>query len=235
LISENTFDNNGRSGLAFTGFGGGGDATRGAQDNEVSCNLFTNNGFLAAGEAIFFSSGQFPGTISSNVVNDNNIIGNNVGATYSGSETIDVENNWWGSATGPFAASNPSGTGNAVVGSGIDFDPWLVVPADCGPVPSDSDGDGVPDEDDECPLSDFSQFVDVGSGPTSIDNAAIGVDASGCTIQDLVNACADAAKNHGQYVSCVVKLANDLYKEGVITKGQRQEMKTGAAQSSIGK
>lgn len=199
------------------------------------CNLFTNNGFLASGEAIFFTSSQFPGTISTNIVNDNNIIGNNVGATYSGSETINVENNWWGSATGPFAASNPSGTGNAVVGTGIDFDPWLVEPADCGPTPTDSDGDGVDDEVDECPLSDFRPFVDVGSGPTSIDNAGIGVDESGCTIQDRVNDCAASAKNHGQYVSCVVKLANELYKDGVIDKSQRQEMKTGAAQSSVGK
>lgn len=97
---------------------------------------------------------------------------------------------------------------------------------------ADTDGDGLSDGEDECPNSDFSDFVDVGSGPTTIDNDGIGVDESGCTIQDRVNECADSAKNHGQYVSCIVHLANDLHKAGVITKSQRQEMKTGAAKSN---
>jgi hypothetical protein len=95
---------------------------------------------------------------------------------------------------------------------------------------ADTDGDGVTDGADECPDSDFRDFVDVGSGPTTIEND--GVDESGCTIQDRVNHCRDDAKNHGQYVSCIVHLANELYKAGVITKNQRQGMKTGAAKSN---
>ena len=78
-------------------------------------------------------------------------------------------------------------------------------------------------------------FVDVGSGPTSIDNAGIGADEHGCTIQDYVNECAEHAKNHGQYVSCIAKLADSLHNDGIINKGQRQEMKTGAAKSKVGK
>ncbi len=99
----------------------------------------------------------------------------------------------------------------------------------------DSDGDGIPDFVDSTPNSDFRLFVDVGSGPTTIENAAIGVDADGNTIQDLVNQCALGARNHGHYVICIHQLANELYQADDITKRQWQEMKTGAAKSDIGK
>lgn len=96
----------------------------------------------------------------------------------------------------------------------------------------DSDGDTVPDAEDECPDSDFSEFVDVGMGNTTIINS---VDDEGCTIMDLVNAAADNATNHGKYVSAIAKLADRLKKAGTITKNQSREMKTGAAHSTVGK
>jgi hypothetical protein len=41
--------------------------------------------------------------------------------------TLDATCNWWGSATGPTAASNPGGTGSSIGGTGaFDFDPWLI-------------------------------------------------------------------------------------------------------------
>ncbi|MCA9054177.1 MAG: hypothetical protein KDA75_10095 [Planctomycetaceae bacterium] len=100
---------------------------------------------------------------------------------------------------------------------------------------SDTDGDGVSDSLDDCPESDFREFVDVGAGPTSIENAAIGVDTNGCTLQDYVNACEANAGSHGEYVSCITQLANVLQQDGVISKSQRQELKTGAARSDVGK
>jgi Concanavalin A-like lectin/glucanases superfamily/HYR domain len=140
-IQGNKFTGNGRSGISLTGFGGAGDATRGAQDNVIQCNTFTGNGFTNDGEAVFFSSGQFPGTIATNQVIGNNISGNNRGATYAGSETIDAENNWWGSATGPTHPSNPGGTGDTISdGPGvIDFMPFLTAA-----IP-DTNGDGLLD------------------------------------------------------------------------------------------
>jgi hypothetical protein len=48
-------------------------------------------------------------------------------------------------------------------------------------------------------------------------------------------ACEANATSHGQYVSCVTDSANKLYKAGLITKDQRQQMITDAAQSKIGK
>jgi hypothetical protein len=126
LIEQNNFEGNGGNGLALTGFGGAGDPTRGAQNNDILRNCFTGNG-----TGIFFTAGQFPGTISTNEAHQNNISGNSTGARYLGAETIPAELNWWGSPTGPFdPVDNPSGTGNAVVdvGNGIDFIPFRTTP-----------------------------------------------------------------------------------------------------------
>lgn len=173
------------------------------------------------------------------------------------------EGGWWALSAGTFGpplvtldtyiAAHPgarlaaptTGTGSIRIVAGFGAGAWdnFVGNADCFTIEVfgvettydfelDSDGDGVPDEDDECPDSDLRDFVDVGSGPTSIPNV---VGDDGCSIQDDVHHCEDTARNHGQYVSCVNKLADQLYKDGVISKQQRQEMKTGAAKSNIGK
>ncbi len=44
--------------------------------------------------------------------------------------TLNAESNWWGSSTGPTNASNPGGTGDAVVdpANNVDFTPWLTSP-----------------------------------------------------------------------------------------------------------
>jgi hypothetical protein len=134
-ISQNTFDSNGRNGLALTSFGNTLDPTRGAQNDTITQNCFTRNGFLQAGAGILFSATQPPSTISSNVAHQNNITGNLVGAQYLGSETINAESNWWSSSTGPTHPSNPGGTGDPVVDNGplvmggIDFTPFRTSPA----------------------------------------------------------------------------------------------------------
>lgn len=47
---------------------------------------------------------------------------------------LDMRNNWWGHASGPYEPdSNPLGNGDAV-GSNITFAPWLTSPPSCGPV-----------------------------------------------------------------------------------------------------
>lgn len=152
LITLNTFRNNGRSGLALTGFGGAGDATRGAKNSTVTCNLFEGN----VAEAIFLSTGQFPGTIVTNTINQNNISGNTVGLTYNGSETIDAENNWWGSATGPTILSNPGGTGDVIVNpsGSVDYTPFLISLSPCAPVPQV----GPPTDKEQCKNDGWQSF-----------------------------------------------------------------------------
>ena len=146
LITGNVFHNNGRSGLALTSFGNMG-ADRGGQNCTITCNTFTNNGFTqnsgdTAGGGITFSATQAVGTIATNHTNNNNISGNFAGARYTGVELIDVENNWWGNATGPTVAGNPGGTGDRIAGSGaanLDFAPFQTT------VLADTDGDGLLD------------------------------------------------------------------------------------------
>ncbi|MDQ2998711.1 MAG: hypothetical protein M3R61_16900, partial [Chloroflexota bacterium] len=42
--------------------------------------------------------------------------------------TVTANANWWGSATGPTASTNPGGTGSAITGA-VNYRPWCSVPA----------------------------------------------------------------------------------------------------------
>jgi hypothetical protein len=60
----------------------------------------------------------------------NCIADNNAGATNTTGSSVTLENNWWGSASGPSGAG--TGTGDSV-SPAIDFTPWLTTaPAACG-------------------------------------------------------------------------------------------------------
>jgi hypothetical protein len=143
-IEDNWFDRNGGNGLALTSFGNTTDPARGAQHNTIELNCFTRNGFSpppTSGAGILFSATQFPGTISTNRANRNNIIGNEMGARYPspGPETINAEDNWWRAADGP-GPPDGTGSGDGVDGHGqIDFTPWrtTAVPGTpCGEGPA---------------------------------------------------------------------------------------------------
>jgi hypothetical protein len=149
-------------------------------------------------------------------------------------------------STLPDGTASPDGYGLQIVGGqNVAGSPWSgfvgnvdavtvnTTTFDFEPVASevDTDGDGVPDVDDSNDNSDTRGFVDVNlnePGVTSVPNTA---DENGVTIQDQVNLYAANAKTHGQYVSNITKLANSLN----ITNAQRQELKTAASKSSIGK
>jgi hypothetical protein len=80
-------------------------------------------------------------TFSNNFISGNTLglveaVDSGVGGTYLASATP----NWWGNASGPYNATlNPTGTGNPVVPTDVDFDPWCLN-ADCSdntpPLPS---------------------------------------------------------------------------------------------------
>ncbi len=142
-ITENIFVDNGRAGLRLTGFGGTGDSTRGAIGNTITCNGFTGNGYVYSDQATYHPGAiriddQFDGTQSTNEIGSNNIYGNIVGINVAETnpETIDAEDNWWGSATGPTVGSNPGGTGDSIVSDGaiVDYDPWSTTQVSCVPL-----------------------------------------------------------------------------------------------------
>ncbi|MBA2495337.1 MAG: right-handed parallel beta-helix repeat-containing protein, partial [Acidobacteria bacterium] len=89
-------------------------------------------------------------------INNNNIQGNLAAGLevsvigYTG--TINAENNYWGSPTGPTIASNPGGTGDKIIDPNnmVDYMPFLTALSTCAPTPIprrkfDFDGDGRAD------------------------------------------------------------------------------------------
>jgi len=95
-------------------------------------------------------------------------------------------------------------------------------------VPLDTDGDGITDDIDECPGSDLSQTVSINGVDTGIRNTS--ANAVGCTladlIQDIVDVCADGAKNHGKFVSCVSHETNILKRAKTISGQQKGKIQS---------
>ena len=95
-------------------------------------------------------------------------------------------------------------------------------------VPLDTDGDGITDDIDECSGSDLSQTVIINGVDTGIPNTS--ANAVGCTladlIQDIVDMCADGAKNHGKFVSCVSHETNILKRAKTISGQQKGKIQS---------
>ena len=108
-------------------------------DNNTNLSILNNDLSNGVGHAIRLSDLGLVGGPSANVViHQNNIAvyaltGLTVDAVPSGhTGTVNAECNWWNSPSGPFnATSNPTGTGEEVVGD-ADFTPWLIAPAPGG-------------------------------------------------------------------------------------------------------
>jgi hypothetical protein len=75
--------------------------------------------------------------------------------------------------------------------------------------------------------------VQVGNINSGVVNRVIG--PGGRTLQEAVNECALGARNHGQFVSCIAQLANDLRKRGLLTENESSQLKNAAAKSNVGK
>jgi hypothetical protein len=57
---------------------------------------------------------------------NNDIMSNSIYGAWA-NVAVNAEQNWWGSASGPYHSTNPTGTGNAV-SDNVLFDPWTGVP-----------------------------------------------------------------------------------------------------------
>ena len=76
-----------------------------------------------------------------------------------------------------------------------------------------------------------SVFFGAGDAASGVDNYDIG---NGCTIMDLVMEGVPFA-NHGNFVSNVNQVTNELRKEGVLTNAERSDISKAAAASEVGK
>ncbi|WPD21151.1 MAG: hypothetical protein SD837_13175 [Candidatus Electrothrix scaldis] len=88
----------------------------------------------------------------------------------------------------------------------------------------DADYDGVLDDDDLCPDTEFD-FI---------------VDSDGCSIDQLCSCegpreTTNAWKNHGKFVSCTSKAAEDFVEQGLITEEEKDATVSEAAQLDCGK
>ena len=92
----------------------------------------------------------------------------------------------------------------------------------------DTDGDGVPDINDNCPNSIVSPTIVIQGCDSGVPNTIF---PSGCTISDLIAGCAEGNSNHGGFVSCVSHLTNDLKEAGTITGQQKGAIQSCAAQA----
>ncbi len=108
----------------------------------------------------------------------------------------------------------------------------VTIPEDVELVPEvpDSDGDGIPDDEDCCPNSDLSPTVVIDGCDSGVENVLL---SCGCTISDLVAGCAADAANHGDFVSSVVQLGLDLRADGVIAANEASAIVVCAAQAAI--
>jgi len=97
-------------------------------------------------------------------------------------------------------------------------------------VTDDDDHDGVPNDPDECPNSDLSATAVIDGCNSGVPNTLF---PSGYTISDFIAACSDGASNHGQFVSCVSHMTNDLKKAGTITGQQKDAIQSCAGRADI--
>jgi hypothetical protein len=112
--------------------------------------------------------------------------------------------------------------------NGADLTRWAFL--DEGWMFSDVDGDGVPDVDDACVNSDLGATVVIDGCDSGVSNTLF---SDGCTISDLVLACADGAPNHGQFVSCATQVGNSLNGAGAISGADNGAITSCAAGSSL--
>ena len=108
----------------------------------------------------------------------------------------------------------------------------LLDPIEC----ADDDVDGIVNKDDECPTTDAAALgLDLVIDTCTATGVVNTVSANGCSLSDQITECADGAKNHGKFVSCVAHLTNDLKKAKVISGAQKGKIQSCAAHSDIGK
>jgi len=94
----------------------------------------------------------------------------------------------------------------------------------------DTDGDGIPDDDDACPCSDLSPSVVIDNCDSGVPNTLL---PTGCTISDLLEECVEEADDHGAFVSCVAQMTNYLKKRRIITGQEKGAIQSCAAQANI--
>jgi len=120
----------------------------------VSGSIFTNN---SRGMRVHSIVSVDDFSISGNSFYNNSV----VGFEFIGAGPFNALNNWWGSPSGPTIASNPGGSGDAIVGNVL-YDPWTGAdPSNSAPALSFVDDEGYSDSGVSPSISFIGQDVPV--------------------------------------------------------------------------
>lgn len=108
-------------------------------------------------------------------------------------------------------------------GAGYDMgaDEWVVT---------DSDGDGLSDAEDACPLSDLNDTVVIDGEDSGVENLML---EEGCTISDQISQCAQDASCHGAFLLCTYQTTCSLKKEKIISRRDQKEIMRCARRADI--
>jgi hypothetical protein len=126
------------------------------------------------------------------------------------------------------ALCNPGGIAGSALHNGVTYELQVSLSQQV----VDTDGDGVADDFDCNPYSDLNPTVVFEGCDSGVANMLF---ADGCTIADLTHACADDAKNHGKFSSCVTAVTKNLVRNGEISGSGKVMIQSCAAQSDINK
>jgi hypothetical protein len=94
----------------------------------------------------------------------------------------------------------------------------------------DSDGDGLPDDADPCPFSDFSPTLRIDDCETDVSNQSLGL---GCTMSDLIATCSADADNLGGLVGCIARLASEWHQADLLSSGDIGAIQSCAARADL--
>jgi len=128
-VQGNTITDVGKNGLFLAGWAEGYYST--VNGGSVTGNAITGSGQTGSGFAnIYIRPGN---TVDASFMVSDNDLSSVAGSNKSveSGVSLNAENNWWGSASGPTHLSNASGTGSAV-SNNVDFDPWIGKSSEAG-------------------------------------------------------------------------------------------------------
>ncbi len=140
-----------------------------------------------------------------------------------GTEETDLDVYWWDDPNWTPQGADQDCDANSLTFATDHFSFYMVG----GP---DADGDGVPDARDQCEGSNLEESVVIDSCDSGVANV---VKETGCTITDLIDECAASARNHGEFVSCVAHVTNDLKMLGLILEDEKESLQECAAQADL--